>query len=216
MRVLLLAAVLCLTAAGAAAQVRLDDVPLADILDVVLVDRELLAFDARSGGQRSVRLRLDESVVWKGVRGQVGVVITNERVLAIAAGSAAWQTEDKHLEEVLPTYALLGDRVALIITSRRAIGFDGATGNLIETSLGIREKVLGIRTGENVAVVATDRRALGLSPQVGGFFPTKLQLAERVESLDTSANLATLTTNRRVLIFRAPFGSWEERRRRLR
>ena len=28
--------------------------------------------------------------------------------------------------------------------------------------------------------------------------------------------LATLTTNRRVLIFRAPFGSWEERRRRLR
>jgi hypothetical protein len=76
--------------------------------------------------------------------------------------------------------------------------------------------VLGSRTGENVAVVTTDRRALGLSPQVGGFFPTKLELGERVEALDTSANMATLTTNRRVLIFRGPFGSWEEKRRRLR
>ena len=42
------------------------------------------------------------------------------------------------------------------------------------------------------------------------------ELSERVEALDTSANLATLTTNRRVLIFRAPSGSWEERRRNLR
>lgn len=216
MRCLLLAAVLTLAAAGAPAQTRLEDVPLADVLDVLVIDRELVAFDARSGGQRTVTLRLEEDVIWKGVRGKVGVVITSQRVLAIAAGSGAWQSEDKRREEVLPPNAILGDRVALVITSKRAIGFDGGTGNLLETSLGIREVVLGSRTGENVAVVATDRRALGLSPQVGGFFPTKLQLAERVESLDTSANLATLTTNRRILIFRAPFGTWEERRRKLR
>jgi hypothetical protein len=216
MRRLLLVLALCAVAPAASAQLLPDTVPLADILDVLVIDRELVAFDARTGGQRSERLRLDEQVVWKGARGRVGVVITDQRVLAIAAGSGAWQRENKRLEEVLPSSALLGDRVALVITSQRALGFDGATGNLIETRLFIHEEVLGIRTGENVAVVATDRRALGLSPLVGGFFPTKLQLAERIEALDTSANLATLTTNRRVLIFRAPFGSWEEKRRRLR
>jgi hypothetical protein len=213
---MILAAGLALVAVSSTAQNPLENVPLADVIDVLVIDRELVAFDARSGGQRIEPLRREESVVWKGVQGRVGVVITDQRVLAIAAGSGAWQREDKHVEEVLPTSAILGDRVALVITSKRAIGFDGGSGNLLETSLGVHEVVLGSRTGENVAVVATDRRALGLSSQVGGFFPTKLELGERVESLDTSANLATLTTNRRVLIFRGPFGSWEEKRRRLR
>jgi hypothetical protein len=212
----LAAAVAAATFGAARAQVPPEDVPLSDILDVVVIDRQVVAFDARTGGQRVEPLRREERVTWKGVRGQVGVVLTDERVLAIAAGSGAWQEADKRLDEKLPPSAILGDRVALVVTSLRAIGFDGGSGNLLETSLGPRERVLGSRTGENVAVVATDRRALGLSPQVGGFFPTKIELGERIESLDTSANLATLTTNRRVLIFRAPFGSWEEKRRRLR
>jgi hypothetical protein len=210
-----IAASILLTAALAAAQ-RSDEVPLADVLEVLVLDRQLVAIDARGGGQKATPLRLAERVSWKGARGKVGVALTDQRILAVAAGSAAWQEADRHRRETLPTEALLGDRVALVVTSRRAIGFDGDSGNLVESRLGVRERVQAARTGENVAVVVTDRRALGLSPTVGGFYETTLHLEERLESVDAASNLATVTTSRRVLIFRAPSGSWEERRRTLR
>lgn len=193
-----------------------DEVPLADVLAILQIDRDLVAVDARSGGQLAVRLRLPEEVLWTGSRGRVGVAFTDQRILAVATGSAAWQEENWFREETRPQAALLGDRVALVVTSRRLIGFDGETGNLLESRLGLRERVLAPRAGENVAVAVTDRRALGMSPQVGGFFETPILLEERLESVSAAANLATVTTNRRVLIFRGPFGSWEERRRELR
>ena len=190
--------------------------PLADVLEVLVLDRQLVAVDARGGGQRELSLRLGERVLWTGARGRVGVALTDQRVLAVAAGSAAWQEADRQLDEALPGDALLGDRVALVVTSRRVLGFDGGSGNLVESRLGVRERVLARRAGENVAVVVTDRRALGLSPLVGGFFEAKLSIAERFESVTAAANLATVTTDRRVLIFRAPSGSWEQRLRTLR
>jgi hypothetical protein len=209
-------AVPILLAATLALAQRPDEVPLADVLEVLVLDRQLVAIDARGGGQRTTPLRLDERVSWTGARGKVGVVLTDQRILAVAVGSAAWQEADRQREETLPQQALLGDRVALVVTSQRAIGFDGGSGNLVESRLGIRERVLSLRAGENAAVVVTDRRALGLSPSVGGFFEAKLSLAEDLESVDAGANLVTVTTSRRVLIFRAPSGSWEERRRTLR
>jgi len=210
-----LAASILLTAALAVAQ-RPDEVPLADLLEVLVLDRQLIAIDARGGGQLATPLRLAERVSWTGARGKVGIALTDQRILAVAAGSGAWQEVDRHRKETLPTEASLGDRVALVVTSRRAIGFDGGSGNLVESRLGVRERVQVVRTGPNVAVLVTDRRALGLSPDVGGFFETTLRLEERLESVDAGANLATVTTDRRVLIFRAPSGSWEERRRTLR
>jgi hypothetical protein len=143
------------------------------------------------------------------------MAFTNQRILAVAVGSAAWQREERFLEEVLPDAAFLGDRVALAITSQRLLGFTSA-GNLIERSLGLRERVLVPRVGENVAVVVTDRRALGMSPQAGGFSEIRIQLEERIEAVEAASNLVTVTTNRRVLIFRGPTGSWGERRRQLR
>ena len=208
------AASILLTAALAMAQ-RPDEVPLADLLEVLVLDRQLLAIDARGGGQKAKPLRLAERVSWTGARGKVGVALTDQRILAVAVGSGAWQEADLHRKETLPTEALLGDRVALVVTSRRAIGFDGGSGNLVESRLGVGERLQVARTGQNVAVVVTDRRALGLSPSVGGFFETALRLEERLESVNAGGNLATVTTNRRVLIFRAPSGSWEERRRTL-
>jgi hypothetical protein len=215
MRRAVLAALLLLAPGAPRAEPSIE-VPLADVLEVFVLDRDLVAVDARGGGQTTTPLRLQEQVAWIGSRGKVGVVLTDQRVLAVAAGSAAWQQADRQLEEVLPSSATLGDRVALVLTSRRAIGFDGGSGNLVESSLGLRERVLAWRTGENAAVVVTDRRALGLSPVVGGFFVRKLYLEERLETVTAGANLATVTTNRRVLIFRSPSGSWEERLRKLR
>jgi hypothetical protein len=200
---------------SAAAQVG-TDVPLADILEILPLDRELLAVDARSGGQVSERLRIDEELLWTASRGGVGLALTDQRLLAVAVDSAAWQRLSRQLGEVFPERPLLGDRVGLLVTSRRAIGFDGGSGNLVEASLGLREKVLATRTGRNVAVVVTDRRALGLSPTAGGFFDTSMQLTERLEAVNAESNLATVRTNRRLLIFRSPTGSWEIRLRDLR
>ena len=202
---------------GAPAPAQLaDEIPLADSLEVLVLDRQLVAIDARSGGQLEEPLRLDERVVWSGSRGRVGVVFTDQRILAVTTRSAAWQSEEISRGERLPAEALLGDRVALVVTSLRAIGLDGGSSNLVESRLGIRETVLAQRVGENVAIVVTDRRALGVTPARGGFFQTKILSGERLESATATSNLATVTTQRRVLIFRAPTGSWEERRRDLR
>jgi hypothetical protein len=202
--------------AKASAQIEEGRVPLSDLLDVLVVDRDILAIDGAGGGQTVERLRLDESVLWKGSRGKVGVVLTNERILAVATQSGAWQQAEYHKAELPPERAELGDRVALIITSKRVLGFDGGSGTLVEYDLGIREQVIRTRTGENVAVVVTSNRALGLSPFAGGFFRIPIHLGEEIEAVDTTSNLATLTSSRRVLIFRATTGTWEERPRNLR
>jgi hypothetical protein len=193
-----------------------DEIPLEDILQVLAIDRKLIALDARSGARRVLELRLAERLVWHGSRGKVGMAFTDQRILAVAQGSAAWQQVPIHAGEVLPAAALLGDRVGLVVTSRRALGFDGGTGNVVESSLGLRERVIAQRVGANVGVVVTNRRALGVSPQAGGFFTTSMNVEERFEELSVDSNIATVITNRRLLIFRGPFGSWSETRRNLR
>jgi hypothetical protein len=211
--VLVLAAAALLAArtpAPAFAQ-RGDVSPLADLLQIVIRPRTLLAIDGSQGGQREERLERGESVVWHATRGRVGVVLTDRRLLAVATGSASWQEERWRSAERRPVDAALGDRVALVVTSQRAIGFDGGSGNLVTSSLGPRERVVHDAAGENVGVILTDRRALGVSPFVGGFFEVRLQTGETLESLVAAANLATLTTSRRILVFRSDTGSWAER-----
>ena len=58
-----------------------DQVPLADLLEILFLDRELLAIDAAGGGQRALRLRLDENLLWKDSQGRVGMAVTNQRIL---------------------------------------------------------------------------------------------------------------------------------------
>jgi len=191
-------------------------VPLADVLEILVVDRELLAIDAAGGGQTVARLRLHENVLWKGARGKVGVIITDQRVLAVATQSGSWQEIDFGRTETRPESALLGERVALAITSERVLGFNGGSANLVEYRLKPRERVLIARAGDNVGVVVTDRRALGLSPFLGGFFAVSLALGDPIESVTADSNLATLTSGRQLLIFRATTGTWEERPRDVR
>ncbi len=198
------------------AQLVAGEIPLANLLEVLVVDRDVLAIDAAGGGQTVARLRLDETVLWKRARGKVGIVLTNQRILAAATQSSAWQEMNYRLNEVPPNEALLGDRVAVAITSQRVVGFDGGSANLVEYRLGPQERVLALRTGENVGVVVTDRQALGLSPFVGGFFQTPIHINEQIESITADSNLATLVSPHRLLIFRATTGSWEERARNLR
>ncbi len=212
-----LLAVWLLPLAGATQPVyRADEVPLADLLEIVVLEREVLAIDAEGGGVSSERLHLNETVLWYEARGKVGLVTTDQRVLAASTGSSIWVELRFERGETRPQGAVLGDRVALLVTSHRAIGFTGASGGLIAYRIGPGEKLLATGIGENVAVVVTDRKALGLSAQAGGFFERSMHLRERLERVDARSNVATVTTDRRILVFRAPTASWGERRLELR
>jgi len=200
-------------AAGAAGP---GDTPLGDLLQIVETPRALLALDAEGGGDNREALERGETVLWKGSRGLVGVALTDRRVLAVRTRSAAWQTTRWRRGEEPARAAALGDRVALVTTERRILGFDGGSGNLIESSVGPHEEVLDRRVGANLAVVVTSRRALGLSPFVGGFFETALRVGESVESVETGSEIATLTTSHRLLVFRGRTGTWSERHLELR
>jgi hypothetical protein len=183
--------------------------PLADVLQLVVLRREVRALDA-SGGEIVAELERGEQIHWHAARGRVGVVLTDRRVLAVTSLSAAWQESRYRLRESPPSEALLGETVALVITASRAIGLDGGSGNLIEKSLGPGEIVLAVGIAENVGVVVTDRRALGISPFAGGFFEAHLPPGERYVRVEASANFASVHTSRRILNFRAPSGSWVE------
>lgn len=189
--------------------------PLEDVLQVQVVDGALLAFDAEGGGETREDLRRNEAVLWRRTRGEVAVVATDERLLAVAARSGSWQAARYRRGESPPESAELGDRVALAVTEKRVLGFDGGSGNLIEGDLGPRERVVRTAVGANVAVAVTERRGLGLSPFAGGFFEVDLRSSETIEGLTAGANVATLRTDDRLLTFRAPNGGWGERRRGL-
>ena len=148
-------------------------------------------------------------------RGRVGIAVTDRRLLLVGVSSAAWQTARFRHGEQLLEEPMLGDRVVLVLTNRRALGFDGGSRNLVESDLGPRERPLVRAVGANVAIVATARRALGLSPFRGGFFERTLQLNEQLQTAAASGNLATLTTSRRLLTFKAASGQWSERNRGL-
>jgi hypothetical protein len=198
-----------LTATAALAQ---NQSPLSPLLEVQVLGRELLAIDSEGGGQRSERLERGETVLYTRSQGRVGVVVTNRRLLAIATRSGSWQQARYRNGEAPPADVEIGDRVALALMQTRAVGFDGGSRNLVESSIGPRETVVDSAVGPNVAVVITDRRALGLSSDRGGFFEIPIRLGEQIQSVTAFANHATLQTSQRLLIFRGPAATWEEKR----
>ncbi len=203
---------LCATAIAPAAAARDVDSPLSPLLEVQIVGRELLAIDSENGGQRSERLERGEAVLYTRSQGRVGVVVTDRRMLAISTGSGSFQVARYRKGEGPPPDVSIGDRVALAMMPSRAVGFDGNSHNIIESTIGPRETVLDTAVGPNVAIVVTDRRALGLSSARGGFFEVRLRVGEQFQSVSAFANHASLQTSQRLLIFRGPDAAWEERR----
>jgi hypothetical protein len=194
---------------AAAAEVRAPgETPLADVLQLALFERRIVAIDGLAGTETSEDLLLGERVLWSETRGRVGVVLTDQRILAVATRSASWQSERYQRGEGPPPGALLGEQVAVVVTSRRALGFNSGSGNLTDVRLGPRERVLAVDASGAVGVVVTDRRALGVSPFAGGFFEARLNLGEDVEGLAATGNVATVRTSRRVLTFQAGTGAW--------
>ena len=95
--------------------------PLADLLQIVVRPRSLLAIDGSHGGQREERLERGENLVWHAARGRVGVVLTDRRVLAVATGSAAWQEERWRSAERRPVERMENLTLALKGQNKRTV-----------------------------------------------------------------------------------------------
>jgi hypothetical protein len=204
------------TAREVRAQVPLDAVPLNDLMEVLVVDREVLAFDGLGVKTFRERLKLDEQVLYEGERGAIGAVFTNRRALAVSSVSSEWQRLDWRLDEDIPAEPLLGDRLLLFATSKRVLGFTVGSGAWVEEEVGPNETISDVRAGRNAGVVVTDRRALGIAPGQSRFFDVKIRVHERIEQVSADSNLATITTSQRILVFRAASGVWSIRKRNLR
>ena len=212
---LLLSTVLVLLCATASAQVPLFPIEI-ERVDVIAIERDgrdIFAFDALIGRRATIRLEIGEEVVFEASRGRLGIVMTNRRALAVAAG-AAWKELRFRLQESPPTVALLEDRVAVMVTSRRAIGFI-SRGDWIVENLSPHESAEAVRVGVSIGIVTTNRRALGLAVDGDRFVSANLQVKERLESVVARDTLATVRTNRRILVFSGPAGIWTEQRRKI-
>ncbi|HEY8121695.1 MAG TPA: hypothetical protein VII78_10285 [Myxococcota bacterium] len=185
--------------------------PLEDRVQWVALERDLIAIDSAGGGEHRAPLGIGERVSASWVDGEIGVALTNRRLIAVTANTGGVHEVRFHAGERTIAGPTLGDRVALVVTTRRALGFDGGSGNWLEASLGPRERLLATAVANHVAALATDRRALALSPLRGGFFEAPLTLADAPLSLSASGDLVTLRSHTRLLVFRASGARWSER-----
>ena len=201
---------LALIAGLASGPVRAEQYELEDTVSVVAIDRELIAH-AANGRTSKLRLEVGERIRWHGARGRIGFAVSNRRVLGFRQ-TTGWTALDLRVGEVSTLPPGLGPRLALLVTTQRAIAFDG---QWAQDSIGPQEVVSHARVGSRVALVVTQRRALGVAPGGAGFVPVSLQIHEGVESVRTMAGSGEITTRRRLLFFSGPGGSWSERPRTL-
>ncbi len=204
-------AVAVLAAAAAADPGGTAITPLEDRIQWVTLPHELIAVDAASRGERRAALGVGEQVLRTWADGQVGVALTDRRLLAVTSNTGGVHEVRFLRSERVVSGPMLGDRVALAVTSRRALGFDGGSGNWVEASLGPHERVVATAVANHVAALATDRRALALSPARGGFFSLSLGVHDAVLALEATGDLATLRTRTRLLVYRGTSDRWAER-----
>ncbi len=188
------------------------ELPLLDSIDVIVRDRSVLAVSAETGAHASrAKLELGEDVLWVGVRGRIGLVVTNRRLLAISRTAPVWQFVYFKARETMPRSILLGERVGLVATSHHLYGITAAGGLLKKRELSPYETVMDDLVAENLAVIVTDRRLIGLSGFAGGFFEEGIGVHEDLDYASISADFATVATDRRLVVFDAESGDWQSR-----
>jgi hypothetical protein len=205
---------LALAAAGAAAQG--PGIEVEDRIDVVQVDRRLIAVrGARGGTVADLTLEVGERVLELRSQGLVGAATTTVRLLAVSAGSGGWQELRYRLagRNSPPERLYVGDRIVLVPLAARLAGFAPDTGGWVEQQLGPSDGAVRVRVDDNVAVALSDRRAIAFAPG-SGFVDVPLDANDRLESVSFRDSSAILTTPRRILIFRAGAAGWTALTRR--
>ncbi len=186
-----------------------------DSLDIQQVERELVALRDGNAATR-IRLRDREKILWRGAKGIVGVVLTDQRFLAVSTSSSGWREFRLQRSETPNASVQLGANVGMLLTRFRILTFDGVSGSLRENRLGPNEALLASGINEHVAIVVTNRRAIGLASRFGQSLEIPLRIQEVYESSKTLGTTATVRTSHRLLVFRASSGTWAQEERLLR
>jgi hypothetical protein len=180
-----------------------------DAIDIQDLGDELLAI--RDGNAPSrIRLEGREKLLWSTAKGAVGVALTDRRFLAVSPTSSGWQQARLRPSDGRFPAVELAANVALLISPKRVLGFDGRSGLLTETPLTPQEVVLASGADEHVGVVVTNRRAIGWASRFGAPADHALTVHESFESLRVRSTTATVRTSKRVLIFGRSSGLWRD------
>ena len=183
-----------------------------DVIDIHMGDKELIA--VKQGETVSkINLQLRETILWKGSDGYVGAAITNERLLAVSRSSSGWIELPFRLSEAYeetPPDVLLSDRLVLLATDKRLIGFDSDSNRWATVDLPLHEELVKTAIDSHVGIGVTTGRAYGLAKGVGTFVEKRFNENEEILSVETSAFSATIRTSRRLLIFKSSGAYWRE------
>jgi hypothetical protein len=188
-------------------------VEIEDRIDVVQVDRRILAVSAERGKVLEVGLRLAERVVASRSQGLIGVVTTNQRLLGATNRSGSWQAVELRRSETGEEPIHVSDRLALVPMPTRLMGLAGGTGIWAELELQPGENPIRVHVESRVGLCLTPRRAIALSAGGGGFVQRLLTPKETIESMSLKESSITLTTPYRVLLYQDGSDRWTELRR---
>lgn len=192
-----------------------DDYVIEDAVQIQVLDDKLLAFrDSRSTAVFA--LNLNERVLEFRSTGLVGAAVTSNRMLAVSSTSDRWVDQPIKLSEAGSVQISLSHRLVLMISSHRALAFDGLQNRFIQSVLRIVEQVVEYKTSRNLALIVTNKRILGYAAGGSGFVDLDFKLRETFQSLNLTAKLATVETSERLLVFQAHSGSWSEQPRPVR
>jgi hypothetical protein len=188
-------------------------VEIEDRLDVLRVDRRLLAVSADSGSVLEEKVRAGESLVLLESAGVVGVAVTDDRLLGVTTRSSNWQEVELRTGESVPTQVHVGERLALVVLDRRLLALTQGSGIWTELELLAGELPVQIKVDSAVGLCVTGRRAIGVSSDGTGFVQVSLTPREKVEAVSMKDQSVTLRTLYRVLVFRNGSPRWVELRR---
>ena len=182
-----------------------------DLIDIFESNSKIIAVIE---GKKTITfdLRPKENVLWSDSDGYLGAFLTNEHFFVISTTSNAWRALPLRLNESEKGVASLSPYIALLATGDRAIGFDAATNQFIETRLPIHDKLLVAEAGKYVALVITSSRAFGLAAETSAFTEIRLRIRETVEATKVTSTKATVRTSDRLLTFHAKGSTWNEHR----
>jgi hypothetical protein len=196
---------------------------LPDYVRITALNGTLMALDSINGGIAYERLGPGEELRHHFESGVVGIVLTNFRIVGFSATTGSWASYRFFGNEVPFNDGLrLSSRLALLVTTRKAVLFDSATGSWIQTTLPPFDSPLGFYVTETLALVITQRKVLGYSagvcedqrPRVRAWTGLDLRIREPITDIAVGDTLATLDTPQRLLVFNvASAWSWVAKNR---
>ena len=180
-----------------------------DLIYIVKSKSKIIAI-IEGNNKISFSLRAKEKVLWRGSRGYLGAFLTNQRFFVISTSSGAWQVLHLRTDESEKAVASMSPYIALLVTEDRAICFNAASNQFIETRLPIHDELLAAKVKEHVAVVITSSRAFGLASETSAFNEIHLRVRETIEAIKLTSSKATIHTSDRLLTFDTEGSTWKE------